>query len=239
MMVIFTVVAACDTSSAPAPVTPVDSGNGGGDAATFDSGSGGADAEAIDGGSLDARVEDSADAEADASVADGGGGAGDGSAVDGGDAGACTLPSCLTSLATSCIPSANCIQDDSIVLVNGSTFSCYDNGVTRADLEPTTDGGANIIALEKAGAACYAMTYYAADIFDNVSGTTITITNGSDAGVATLTQHTPSDGGSAVWSVTCEGGTSLLLDPSCEDVWPLSFPLNGTPWDCTAGACTW
>ena len=255
MVGILAIATGCDTSNTPTPPAPVDGGNGGGDAAVVDGSRAGGDATAADGasGGNDATIPDTganeaaaADGGIEAASLDGGSGGSDAPTGEGGgdaqsgDAGSCTLPACLATLAANCLPSGDCIQDDSLVLINGSTYSCYDGGITRGDIEPTIDGGVNLIAVEKAGATCYSMTYHAVDIFDNSSSSPIAVMNGSDAGVATLTKRASGDGGTALWSVTCAGSSKAVdPDPSCENVWPLSFPIQSTPWDCSAGTCAW
>ncbi len=210
MVGILAIATGCDTSNTPTPPAPVDGGNGGGDAAVVDGSRAGGDATAADGasGGNDATIPDTganeaaaADGGIEAASLDGGSGGSDAPTGEGGgdaqsgDAGSCTLPACLATLAANCLPSGDCIQDDSLVLINGSTYSCYDGGITRGDIEPTIDGGVNLIAVEKAGATCYSMTYHAVDIFDNSSSSPIAVMNGSDAGVATLTKRASGDEG--------------------------------------------
>jgi hypothetical protein len=259
MLGIFGIVAGCDSTSAAPPSTTSPSGNdasegesvdsGGGaseasEAATVDSSNGANDATTIDAGKggTDAPSDTGNGAsDAVAATSDGGGQAGSGHSSDGGsdatstdaggDAGSCKLPSCLGNLDTGCVPSGTCSQttDDT----TGDVYSCYTNGITRGDLtDPNT--GDQILTAKNATSTCYSIDYVGNDIGSDIA-TTATVTNRSDAGVATLHATVAPDGVTTSWSVTCSGGAPVALDSACKSVWPLDWMINerNGPQDCT------
>ncbi len=239
--------------------------DGSGDgAAVVDSGSPGTDSTVSDGGGEAAVVEDSgseaaiaADAAGEAAVVDAGGdekmgdGGGDAkveeagseaAAPDGGDAGgeagSCVIPACLKTLNASCAPTGACTatQDYS----SGSSYNCYANGITVGYLvNPAIDASEVTLSAKKAGAVCYSIAYNGNDIANQTPMTAI-VTNGADAGVATLDMTVSADQSTELWSVTCAGGKAVALDPSCANEWPLSYMGYGGNSSCTdSTTCTW
>jgi hypothetical protein len=210
--------------------TTVDAGKGTPDAATSGTGNGASEASAADGGDGGSE-KTSGDGGSEAASGDGGGGGKATSADGGGDAGSCTLPSCLGSLDTGCMPTGTCSQttDDT----TGDVYSCYAGGITRGDLtDPNT--GDQILTAKNATSTCYSIDYVGNDI-DSDNATTATVTNRSDAGVATLHMSVAPDGVTTSWSVTCSGGAAVALDSACKSVWPLAWMINERtgPQDCT------
>ncbi|MGA2451123.1 MAG: hypothetical protein ABTD50_20885 [Polyangiaceae bacterium] len=215
--------------------------DGAGDAAVTDSGSdamatdSGSDAKAEDGGS-DAKAEDGG---SDAKAEDSGG---DSAMADGGDAGgSCVLPSCLADLETNCTPSGTCTETADPA--SGNAYDCYTNGVTVAYLVSPNDSSVSTLSAKKAGSICYGITYNGNDI-GGYTPTTVPVTNGADAGVATMTMTVVTDPVTLIqtedWSVTCSGGTAQPLDSSCANVWPLSAMGYGGNSSCVqATTCTW
>jgi hypothetical protein len=263
MVGIIAMAGGCDTSNASPPAAPVDSGsgadsavvdsgNGGGDTAVADSGNGGGDSTVAEGGNSgnDASTVDGggeaavADGGGEAAVADGGGdakvedGGGDAKVEDGGDAGSeagsCLLPACLTNLTTSCVPSGTCSETDDSA--NATAYQCYASGVKLSNV--INLDGDNVVIAKSSTGVCYSFTFTGNDL-GNVP-TDVPVTNGSDAGVATIHQDIASDGVTQVWSVTCAGGQPIALDPSCESVWPIAWMESGGLPSCTGTAtCTW
>jgi hypothetical protein len=230
-------------SGASEAAASVDSGSSASESATsVDGGGGTSDATSGNGnGASDAGVANGSDGGSETATGDGGseagtGGGGDNgkvtSADGGGDAGSCTLPSCLGSLDTGCMPTGTCSQttDDT----TGDVYSCYANGITRGDLtDPNT--GDQILTAKNATSTCYSIDYVGNDIGSDIA-TTATVTNRSDAGVATLHVTVAPDGVTTSWSVTCSGGAPVALDSACKNVWPLAWMINerNGPQDCTA-----
>jgi hypothetical protein len=147
----------------------------------------------------------------------------------GSDAGSCVLPSCLTALGANCIPNGPCSQAENVV--TGDTYSCYPNGVKQSDVfDP--NGGDIVITVENSNGTCYLLHYDVNDINSEIP-TTVTVTNGADAGfpTAVINMNVAADG--VTWSVTCAGGEPVTLDPSCANAWPISLVEDPFPLDCT------
>ena len=226
---VFAVATGCSsstsTSSGVDAAASVDSSSGGSDGAAAD---GGGDAKGVAGGS-DALAMDSSEA---SSVA----------AEGGGDAGSCNLPSCLTDLETDCTPSGACTQ--TMNFTTGSVYSCYANGVIVA--ETTNASNNQLLTVKNRTSTCYTIGFNFYSMGSGDTTNTSTVDNGSDAAVATILETVPEAGGNNTFSVTCKGGTPVVLNDSCDVfVWPFSLLLMpGTgPQGCTnintdAGSCS-
>ena len=158
-----------DTGAGGNDALAADSGTAGYDAANEDSGDGGHDAAIADGGSPDAKAADAG--EVDAKAIEGGGN----------DAGSCALPACLASLNPPIArPMAPCTESPGPN--SGDQYSCYSNGVTRADIIPAGEMNTTITA-ERGKTVCYSITFSLSDVNNQVP-TTAVVANGSDAGIA-------------------------------------------------------
>ena len=89
-------------------------------------------------------------------------------------------------------------------------------------VNPAIDASEVTLSAKKAGAVCYSIAYNGNDIANQTPMTAI-VTNGADAGVATLDMTVSADQSTELWSVTCAGGKAVALDPSCANEWPLSY----------------
>jgi hypothetical protein len=165
-------------------------------------------------------------------------------AEDGGDAGSCNMPSCLTNLETDCMPSGACTQ--TMNSTTGSIYTCYANGVIVA--ESTNASNNQLLTVKNSKSTCYTIAFNYFSMASGDSTNTSTVNNGSDAAVATILEAVPEAGGNNTFSVTCTGGTAVVLNDACDNpltVWPFSLLLNPSdgPPGCTntttdAGACS-
>jgi hypothetical protein len=211
----------------------MDSANG----ATSDSSNPGSDGSAAQGGDATSMAGEAAASHgsdggaSDAMATESGSGDTGTAATDGG--GTCTLPACLTSLESGCIPSGSCSQTTDST--TGDTYTCYQNGITRGDLLPMD--GNNVLVLKNASSVCYSITYSGNTIFSDVPNTS-TVSSASDAGLAILSMAVL-DGGAISWSVTCTGGTAVELAPACQNAWPIAWMGFNAPQGCaTASTCS-
>ncbi|MGA7744487.1 MAG: hypothetical protein ABSF35_24495 [Polyangia bacterium] len=167
--------------------------------------------------------------------AGGGGVAGGGSGAGGigGSAGSCNYPSCLASLATTCVPSGSCVsQTDTTTF---ATNTCYSNGVKEIEsvnVNTTTGSVTVTLTYEKGNSTCYSVDV--AGISAAGSGGPITMTfknaSGSTIGTGTVDSTT-----NAV-TITCTGGQPVILNSSCDT--SSYAAASSTTSTCTAGVCT-
>lgn len=155
----------------------------------------------------------------------GGGISGSGGAAGGGASGSCNYPTCLASLATTCVPSGTCTQQTDPTTY--ATNTCYSNGVKTisavnlATFDVTLtykNGGSTCYSIDVAGISTGSITM----TFKNASGGTI--------GTGTVDATT-----NAV-TITCAGAQPVTLNSACDTS---SYAGTGsTTSTCTTGTCT-
>lgn len=142
-----------------------------------------------------------------------------GSAANNGT-GNCNVPSCLSTYASTCVPSGTCVTQ--LDLQTFASNTCYSNGIkfiTTVDL--TTN---SVISTIKNGSiVCYSI------FVDGTDTGVMTLKNASGATVATLSSDAA---GNDV--VTCTGEQPVVLDSSCAN----ESPIGSTDTtECTDGTC--
>jgi hypothetical protein len=109
--------------------------------------------------------------------------------------------------------------------------------VKRSDVTPQNAEDIVLAVKSTTGAACYSFTYVLTDVTSGIpEPVAVTVSNGSDAGVATMGISGIGDGGVTLWTVTCSGGQPVALDPSCANDWPAAW-LSGPPVCTGSGTC--
>jgi hypothetical protein len=190
--------------------------NGGG--GSHSSGGNGAGGASVSGGSSTAGA-----------TATGGSGSGGASAM-GGSTGSngsdsCPLPNCLKTLATDCAESGDCTTQTDLSTDNWNT--CYANGITERVTTDTSTSG-RTVTVKKGSSICFSTTFNQNDV---IAGTgAITVKSASGTSVASVKV----DASTSLYTVTCTGGQSVVLDQSCFNVYPVSALMGS---GCEEGAC--
>jgi hypothetical protein len=144
--------------------------------------------------------------------------------------GACSLPSCLKNLGSSCAPSGNCTVQHNID--TGDANFCYANGVKKLTVLNISDYS-TALTVTKSGSTCFTTAYTGNDFFNSAGDLTAKDTSG--ATVATLTMDPDT---STLFIVTCPGASPVTLDLSCNTIWPVAGLTDQSNGSCTEGTCT-
>jgi hypothetical protein len=108
--------------------------------------------------------------------------------------------------------------------------------VKRSDVTGQ-DSQYTVITVKSATATCYSMSYILTDITSQIpEDVAVTVSNGADAGVATMGISGLGTGGVTLWTVACSGAQPVALDPSCGNEWPAAW-LSAPPVCTGSGAC--
>jgi hypothetical protein len=130
----------------------------------------------------------------------------------------CNAPSCYADLMQGCKPGDTCVQQ-----TNGyDTAQCYDNGV-KVVVTVDTKAATRSTVVMNGTRVCYRLDY---DLVALLTGAAVVgyIRDGSGATVATL-----GDDVSGRSTVTCNGGSPVVLNQACD--------ANSGAAPCTAGTC--
>ena len=137
----------------------------------------------------------------------------------------CELPSCLKDLGTDCAGSGTCATQ--MDLETGSWNTCYDNGVKEGvvhDVE--TDD--RTLTVRKDGSTCFSTTFNGNDVYNGAGAITVMGASGDTVASVTIGYE------DRLYRVTCTGAAEVTLDPSCEQVWPISALMGS---HCDEGGC--
>ena len=150
-----------------------------------------------------------------------GGGAGD----DGGSA--CVLPSCLTSLAPSCVGTGTCATMTNLDTDDYNT--CFPNGVIESAVIDQTTGNTTL-TIKQNTTTCFTTTFNYVKAWSGMGS--IAVMDASGNAVASVRMDANDNLRN---HVTCTGAPEVSLDLSCQNVWPISA-LTGSK--CNEGGCT-
>ena len=148
---------------------------------------------------------------------------GNGSVGGSSSSGTCNMPSCVSNLNSTCVPSGTCVEQTD--QTTGATNVCYSNGIKEiATIDATTF--AIDMTIKNGSAVCYSLA------ISLVAGSG-TINDSAGNTVATISTDASGNG-----VITCTGGQPVTLDASCSSSSPLASPTATTSSSCTQGTCT-
>lgn len=146
----------------------------------------------------------------------------------------CNAPSCLTTLYGDCAaPSGTCVEQSDAATMSSNI--CFSNG---AKMITSMDATGMVTTFKNGSKVCFSMVADLTSMIGLIGGEgtmTIALKNGAGATVGTI-----SSDANGQTTMTCAGGSPVVLNAACNDssVMP---PTGGTPsgdTECTPGVCT-